>query len=140
MSLRTCRVRAVALMLACTAPVTAAEPLVRIDLDGRRVDGMILARDNRTTFFLARDGQCLELATSDAQRVEPLAADFQSYSQAEIRGLLMREFGQGFEVSGVGHYLVVHPTGQKDQWAPRFESLYRSFVHYFAARGWRLTE
>ena len=28
----------------------------------------------------------------------------------------------------------------RDQWAPRFEELYRSFVHYFSARGWRLTE
>jgi hypothetical protein len=40
----------------------------------------------------------------------------------------------------VGHYLVVHPAGQRDQWAPRFEALYRSFVHYFAARGWQLAE
>jgi hypothetical protein len=52
----------------------------------------------------------------------------------------MSEFGQGYEVSGVGHYLVVHPAGKRDQWAPRFEELYRSFVHYFSARGWRLTE
>jgi hypothetical protein len=69
-----------------------------------------------------------------------LAGEFRSYSQAEIRGQLLREFGQGFDVSGVGHYLVVHPAGQRDQWAMRFEDLYRSFVHYFTARGWRLSE
>ena len=69
-----------------------------------------------------------------------LTGGFHSYSQAEIRGSLLREFGHGYEVSGVGHYLVVHPAGKRDQWAPRFEELYRSFVHYFSARGWQLTE
>ena len=35
-----------------------------------------------------------------------------------FRGQLLREFGQGYDVSGVGHYLVVHPAGKRDQWAP----------------------
>ena len=69
-----------------------------------------------------------------------MAGGFHSYSQGEIRGRLFREFGQGYEVSGMGHYLVVHPAGKRDQWAPRFEELYRSFVQYFSARGWQLTE
>jgi hypothetical protein len=101
---------------------------------------MILARDSQMTMFLGRDGQCLDFANRDAKSVQSLNGNFQSFSQAEIRGQLMREFGRSYEVSGVGHYLVVHPVGQRDAWAPRFESLYRSFVHYFAARGWRLAE
>jgi len=121
------------------APLLAAEPLVRVELDNRRLDGMILAQDSQTTFFLARDGQSHDFAHQNAQ-LTPLNGTFQSFSQAEIRGQLMREFGRGYEVSGVGHYLVVHPVGQREAWAPRFESLYRSFVHYFAARGWRLPE
>ena len=64
-----------------------------------------------------------------------VAHDFQSYSQAEIRSQLATEFGREFEVSGTGTYLVVHPAGQRDQWASRFEELHRSFRHYFAARG-----
>ena len=134
------RVLPLALCLSFAAPISAAEPLVRLQLKGRQVDGLRLAWDSETTFFLARDGQCLELASRDAKDFVPLSEAFRSYSQAEIRGQLLREFGKGYEVSGVGHYLVVHPAGQKDQWAPRFESLYRSFVHYFAARGWQLTE
>jgi hypothetical protein len=43
-------------------------------------------------------------------------------------------------VTGTGHYLVVHPKGQKDRWAQRFEDLYRSFVHYFSVRGLRVKE
>jgi hypothetical protein len=90
--------------------------------------------------LLARDGQLVEFPPAKAQEHSLLPGSFRSYSQAEIRGQLLREFGQGYEVSGVGHYLVVHPAGQKDQWAPRFEALYRSLVHYFAARGWQLSE
>jgi hypothetical protein len=128
------------LCVAIAMPVAAAEPLVRVEIPGRKIDGTILARDSQTTFLLARDGQCLDFANQDARRLIPLGGSFQSYSQAEVRGQLLAEFGRGYEVSGVGHYLVVHPAGQRDEWAPRFESLYRSFVHYFAARGWRLSE
>jgi hypothetical protein len=54
-----------------------------------------------------------------------------------MRGQLMREFGDHFDVSGTGNYLVVHPAGQRDLWAQRFEELFRSFVHYFSVRGMR---
>ncbi len=140
MSLLARRMLSLVFVVVLTATSLAAEPFVRVEFAGRKVEGTILARDSQTTFFLARDGACLEYSNSDAKRLTTLAGPFQSFSQAEIRGQLLGEFGKGFEVSGVGHYLVVHPAGQKDQWAPRFESLYRSFVHYFAARGWRLAE
>jgi hypothetical protein len=55
-----------------------------------------------------------------------------------VRFVLQSEFGDGYDVSGTGHYLVVHPAGQRDYWAERFEELYRSFVHYFAVRGLRV--
>jgi hypothetical protein len=55
-----------------------------------------------------------------------------------LRSRLSQEFGRGFEVSSTGHYLVVHPLGQSDQWSKRFEELYRSFVHYFSVRGLKL--
>ena len=48
---------------------------------------------------------------------------------------MLREFGREYDVSGTGQYLVVHPAGQRDLWADRFERLYRSMVHYFTARG-----
>jgi hypothetical protein len=63
------------------------------------------------------------------------AAGFRAYSPSEFRAALLRELGDGYEVSGTGHYLVAHPRGQGDKWAERFEDLYRSFVHYFSVRG-----
>ena len=118
----------------------AAEPMIRFDLAGRTIEGTPLTWSEKRVFFLGRDGQMSDFAPAEATNYSKLPGNFQSYSQAEIRGLLLREFGNGFEVSGVGHYLVVHPAGKRDQWAPRFEDLYRSFVHYFSARGWQLTE
>lgn len=118
----------------------AAESLIKLDLPGRSgLEGTPLTWSQERVWLLSRDGQVVDFHPEQARNFGPVAGGFRSYSQAEIRGLLMHEF-PGYEVSGVGHYLVVHPAGRRDAWAPRFEKLYRSFVHYFSARGWRLTE
>ena len=70
-----------------------------------------------------------------ATNVRKISDHFTSLLASEMRGSLYREFGKRFDVSGTGHYLVVHPVGQRDVWANRFEDLYRSFVHYFRSRG-----
>lgn len=124
----------------CNCSAQASETLIRLDLGGRTLEGTPLTWSERKVFFLCRDGQLAEFSPSEPTNFAKLASPFQSYSQAEIRGQLLREFGQGFEVSGVGHYLVVHPAGKRDQWAPRFEDLFRSFVQYFSARGWQVAE
>jgi hypothetical protein len=122
-------------------PLCAAEPLIKFDLPGRaNLEGTPLAIGQDRVWMLLRDGQVAEFPPEQATNFGPLAGNFKAYAQSDMRGQLLREFGQGYEVSGVGHYLVVHPAGKRDQWAPRFEELYRSFVHYFSARGWRLTE
>ncbi|HEY2412586.1 MAG TPA: DUF1570 domain-containing protein [Pirellulaceae bacterium] len=119
--------------------LSAAEPLIKLEIAGRLLEGMPLAISEKKIFFLARDGQLTEFAPTEASNYSRLDGSFRGYSQAEMRGLLLREFPQ-FEVSGIGHYLVVHPAGKRDQWAPRFEELYRSFQQYFSARGWQLSE
>ncbi len=120
--------------------LVAHEPLVRLELDGRPLEGTPLSWTKQNAILLGRDGQLFRFQTAQATEPRSLGGGFRSYSQAEIRGQLLGEFGQSFDVSCLGYYLVVHPAGQKDQWAPRFEALYRSFVHYFAARGWQLAQ
>jgi hypothetical protein len=137
---RDCSVVLVLAWLTIAAVAPAAEPMLSFELPGGTVEGTPLAWSEKEIFLLARDGQLVEFAPGQAKNPARLPGEFKSLSQAEIRGQLLREFGQGYEVSGVGHYLVVHPAGQRDQWAPRFEELYRSFRHYFGARGWQLTE
>jgi hypothetical protein len=55
-----------------------------------------------------------------------------------MRGQLTSEFGRSYEVTGTGHFLVVHPRGEAKQWADQFEQLYRNFSHYFSVRGLQL--
>jgi hypothetical protein len=131
---------AVLLVVWLVAPAAAAERMIRLDVPGRAgFEGTPLAWSDTQAWFLGRDGQVFECDPRRATNASDVAGGFKSYSQAETRGLLMREF-PGYEVSGVGHYLVVHPAGRRDLWAPRLEELYRAFVHYFSARGWRLSE
>jgi hypothetical protein len=118
----------------------AAEPLIRLQLGQEWFEGTPLAASKREVAFLTRDGRRIDFAPDDAKNFSKLSGSFRSLSSSELRGQLLREFGRGYDVSGAGHYLVVHPAGQRDQWAPRFEQLYRSFVHYFTVRGWRPTE
>jgi hypothetical protein len=136
-------VRVVAVLSVCsllTVSLSAEDALIRLTLGECTLEGTPLAWNAKQVFLLARDGQVHEFSPEQAKDPQRISGGFRSFSQAEIRGRLLREFGRGYEVSGVGHYLVVHPAGQRDQWAPRFEQLYRSLVHYFAARGWQLTE
>src|SRR4051812_45397282 len=85
-----------------SANLSAAETLFRLDLAGRTLEGTPLAWSEKKVIFLARDGQLAEFAPTEATNYSQVPGGFHSYSQAEIRGLLMREFGQGYEVSGVG--------------------------------------
>ncbi len=121
-----------------TTTASAADVTIRLDLDGRRIEGNPVAWSDTGVMLLARDGYLWRFQTDEPTNFQQLGNSFRSYSQSEMRGQLQREFGDRFEVSGTGHYLVVHPKGQRDLWAERFEQLYRQFVHYFTARGFRL--
>lgn len=121
-------------------PASAQRFTIALQLHGRQVEGAPLAWTESEVALLQRDGSLLSFSPAVAREFRKTADGFQSFSQGELRAQLAREFGSQFEVSGTGHYLVVHPAGQRDQWADRFEQLYRSFVHYFTARGFRPSE
>jgi hypothetical protein len=124
------------LLLAAGSTTRAHDLTIELQLDEQRLSGKPLTWSSSQVFLLARDGVLWDFAPSRARNYRKIGSTFRPYSQGELRGRLLREFGHGFDVSGTGHYLVVHPAGQRDTWAPRFEDLYRSFAHYFAARGW----
>lgn len=131
--------------LLCLLPLAtrcalAQEPLFRLTVGGQQHEGTPLIYNEQQVFLLTRTGRVLEFKPNDATDFAQLSGTFRSYTPAELRGQLQREFGKGFEVSGGGKFLVVHPAGQQDVWAPRFEELQRSFAHYFAARGLKLPE
>lgn len=126
-----------------TAPAAAQNPArwtLEVELAGGKVEGAPLRWSAEQVDLLARDGRIVSFAPAEAAGFRKTSETFKSYSASQVRAALMRELGGAFEVSGTGHYLVAHPNGQRDYWSPRFEDQYRSFVHYFSARGLRLTE
>lgn len=119
-------------------PAGGGEWTLELLLHGRRVQGTPLASSNTVVDLLGRDGVWWSFRPEEAEDYRKLSDGFRPVTQGEMRALLIGEFGRGYEVTGTGNYLVVHPAGQGSQWANRFEELYRNFVQYFAVRGFRL--
>ena len=126
----------------CMAPAQAdtANFMIQADVNGQRVEGRPIFWSKSRVQLMLRDGQLLDFPASQATNYRRSADRFRSYTASEIRSRLAAELGRKFEVTGTGHYLVVHPAGEKNRWAARFEDLYRSFVHYFSVRGLPITE
>jgi hypothetical protein len=134
----------VAFSLAFSAASVVAADAGRWTLDlvlnGAHVEGMPLLWSERQVELLARDGRLWSFSPQEAKQAHEVSRTFRGYTAAELRSGLSRELGKSFEISGTGHYLVAHAPGQKDYWSKRFEDLYRSFVHYFSVRGFKLAE
>ncbi|MCG8584702.1 MAG: DUF1570 domain-containing protein [Pirellulales bacterium] len=120
--------------------LAAGEPMLRGTYQGRIIEGRHLYQTSSELGFLARDGQWLRLEPSRLQDVRQISPQFRSLSAAVMRSQLTSEFGRNYEVTGTGHFLVVHPKGESRQWASQFEKLYRNFVHYFSVRGLNLRQ
>jgi hypothetical protein len=124
-------------------PAIAALPsqlMLELTLHGQKIEGTPVRWSSAQVLLLGRDGRLWHFSPDEARDFHKTSDHFRALSVSGIRAMLLRELGSGYEVSGTGHYLVAHPQGQRDLWAPRFEELYRSFVHYFAVRGFRPRE
>lgn len=119
---------------------TPARLVMKLELDGAKIEGTPLLAEGSRVMLLDRDGRMWDFDVSQTTNVQKTTATFHGYSAGVMRSRLQAEFGKSFEVSGTGHYLVVHPSGQKDHWSQKFEDLYRSFWHYFSVRNFKLRE
>ena len=104
---------------------------------GQHVEGTPLAWSSDKVFLLERDGAAINFAPGNAQQFQKTSPTFVPYSPGILKGMLEREFGPKYEVTGTTHFLVVHPVGQR-QWADRFEEMYRDSIMYFSVRGFKL--
>ena len=117
-----------------------AEFMFRARVGGRMVEGQPLAWSAEQMLLLGRDGQLYEFDPRMAKEARKTSPRFFGYSPSEMKTALQQEFDKRFDVSMTRHYLVVHPRGQRDQWANRFEDLYKRFDRYFRVRGFTLDE
>ncbi len=134
------------LTFAASAALTAgarAEParfMMRATIGGRELEGQPLAWTKTQMLLLGRDGALYEFPPDAAKNAKRTAAAYAGYTSSEMRTLVGQEFGPTYQVSTTAHFVVVHPRGRWDEWGDRLESLYRSFTHYMAVRGFRTRE
>jgi hypothetical protein len=128
------------LVVSYVSSVTGEEFMFRARVDGRMLEGKPLSWTSEQMLLMGRDGGLYEFNPKQAKQAQKTSPRFFGYSQSEMKTQLQQEFGKQFDVSTTRHYLVVHPTGQRDQWANRFEDLYKRFEHYFRVRGFKLEE
>jgi hypothetical protein len=135
------RICAIVVVVLLPSTALAGDPKWTLDvnLSGKHIEGLPLLW-SQDHVLLARDGRIWNFKPNELADVRHTSATFQSFSASEVRARLANELGKAFEISGTGHYLVAHAPGQRDYWSQRFEDLYRSFVHYFRVRGFRLQE
>ncbi len=126
--------------LPASAANNALNMMIEATVRGTRVEGLPLDWNAQQIHLLARDGYLWEFRPDEAHDLHKTGPAFRSYSFPELRSALERELAGRLELTSTAHYLVAHPRGAGKKWADRFEELYRSFVHYFAARGLKLKE
>ena len=119
---------------------TIQAAMYAVTFGDKTVEGIVVARVAGKTHLLGRDGRLWTIPDKKVTRSKKVSDRFTPFTVAEIRAQLLRELGNQFEVSGTKHYMVAHPRGQRDLWATRFEQLYRTFINYFAVRGFEVSE
>src|SRR5262249_10854114 len=112
----------------------AAEFMFRASVDGKLLEGKPLTWTSGQMLLLGRDGKLYDFNPNLAKDAEKTSPTYVPYSAAEMKALLQSEFDSRFEIAVTRHYVVVHPRGQRDEWADRFEDLYNRFGHYFRVR------
>src|SRR4051794_26410597 len=122
---------AAAALASFVSPAWSAEFMFRATVDGHSFEGKPLSWDAANMRLLGRDGQLHEFDPRQATDATKTGPRFVGYSSTDMRDPLLQEFGPAFEVTMTRHYVVVHPQGQRDEWANRFEDLYNRFGHYF---------
>jgi hypothetical protein len=114
--------------------------MMRARVDGQMIEGQPVFWTDYHIKLLGRDGRIHQFDKSQAKETQKTSPQFFGYTMSEMKQDLYREFGKTAEISTTQHYIVVHPAGQKSEWADRFEKLYRSFNHYFRVRGFQPKE
>jgi hypothetical protein len=114
--------------------------MFRARVNGQMLEGKPLSWSANQMLLLGRDGRLHDFNPKLAKEGKKTSPRFFGYSPSEMKTVLQQEFGKQFDVSTTRHYLVVHPQGERDQWANRFEDLYTRFGHYFRVRGFKLAE
>ena len=114
-------------------------PLVRIKLGSGWIRGAPLGVERETLLLLGTDGRLWQFEEHEVRQFENTGRLFRPDSHSRLAAQWQKRLGTPFRTTTTRHYVVVHPAGAA-RWAQEFETVYRSFWHYFSVRGFRLRE
>jgi hypothetical protein len=107
------------------------DSMVRVEHDSRNYWGRPLAWDGKRLALVGLDGQLKFVPVDTRQDIQLTPDRFQPYAAKTMRRRLTKEFGNRYEVTTTENFVVVHPNGDSEIWAPPFEALYARFRYYF---------
>ena len=116
------------------------DSLVKIEFEKRRYWGRVLGWDGKQMALLGLDGQLNLLPVTSKSDFRISADKFQPLSRELMQVRLENEFGKRHQITPTKHFVVVHPFGDREIWAPPFEVLYERFRAYFEKHGLALRE
>jgi len=128
-----------AVTIGTTLSVSAARPdLIEVQVGRKTYRGKAVAHNSREFWLLQRDGVLRRLPIHSVSNFRSISPRFSGYRAVKMRAELREQFGRKYEVAATRHYLVVGPPDRVDDFAATFEKVYRTFVTFFGARGFRL--
>ena len=76
------------------APASSQTWTMQVDVDGKRYVGSPIAWDSSQLLLLGRSGHLWQLSKSKAENFKKVSGGFSPFSQGEMRGQLLAEFGK----------------------------------------------
>ncbi len=110
-------------------------PLLEVELGGEVDRGLPIHWSNKDAILLKQDGSLRFIQTPSVTAHRITSEPFMATSSMALKGKLIEEFGNGYEVSTIGNYLFVTPAGQPNDWADRFTNLQGAFIRFMSIRG-----
>jgi len=128
------------LLAAAVQSTQAADPLIEVVTSDGTYVGRNVAHDNQQCWLLERDGRLQHVEFANVSSFRQVATQFRPYSALEIRSQLQQEFGRDYEVKGSSRYLVCAARGHAEDYAERFDTLYREFYVYLSTRNFQIEQ
>jgi hypothetical protein len=107
----------------------------RAIIGSKEYEGRILAEDDAAVAMLRTNGRITILPRARMTSFEKVSDRFWPLGAMETRQSLENEFGNGYQVSSTGHFVVVHPPGEFVTCAQPFETLYEQIRRFFETKG-----
>lgn len=115
--------------------VVLAQHVVRVQLNGEKLTGQIVAHNNRECWLVAPDGRLHGLNVASVQQYEPLGQRLGVDNAISVRAKLQKELGSGYTVLSSGRYVVAAPPRTAKQHLATIDEIGRTFTAYFSKRG-----